>query len=1198
MKKLYTFLMRFWVASIILVPAFTQAGALTVVKHLQSSDSLLSVTVLEKQLKELKKEREDTVKLPKLTGERAELRERQKALTVQAEEAKGVEQDFIKKKLSLVTQRYQALGELEQVRTRYVALLEEHIKLLEDYRADPDFKKFNVPVKASYTFDEFEDLGRRLLYIRKILADYEKSQAVAFDDLQKLKKTLLALDQEALDKEKQQKDFAQKPQNEGFNRVQSGELIDLEKQLIDDKKAVTEVKIKETDQRTILLDTEIMIVRGQLEQLKASYERVKNALYIDEAYLKKVENNVEEQRRILTQDSEETQKNIHFYAAQEEAFEKKIKEAASQLDLSSGDELAWRDWSKTPQDEKQWRALCSIGYLGLEASVSDVKHEYNEAIREFEKAKLKKAEVQLAIIRSWNVISKRRLGFNQALEQQIKSYDAPKTDIQSTLASLKEKRARATGRLQPFLSIQEHIEKFTKLLEEDKLGLKESQPRLYKICSERIKKSKEKVQDLLNSTTKLIETYAQAIVMLEESAKRIENVVSELGSKSFWRRSDQSITWYELKNFFPDIRRFFDDIASGFQRTWQGMNWHYVKHWFGQWFSSVSSLLLLVLRILIFILLYWALSFYLPEFQTYLTKNSGYFARSNIRLLASTLLHFINTHFTGLYIWTVGYILISFGVIDNVYLALVFYLASIPYMLWIFHSFFTYVAEENKKLSYIFISESYTSRFMLIVPLLVYITIGITFFRKAFLIGNYHASAVPAILNAFNFIIFQLALMGLISKEWILSWIPQKSLVWEWVYERVNRYYYILWVGLVAIIVMSNPYVGYGRQVWFVLSRSLIVAILIPLLSYLYGKVRQTSVDLFFYSAEGGRVKERFASARAWYGFFIIIAFFSFILIGILVTVNVWGYSIGLRDVYTGLNYTLYETVGAHGRKLPITPLKFGKFILAFVVGLFAAYAFNRIFLKKIFDPLLITSGVQNTIFTLSRYVIVFIALLIGMRSIGLQSVANTLALVGGALSFAFRDQLVDFFAYFIILVQRPIKIGDLIKLEDGTIGIVRHVTPRSVVMRQKNSVTIIVPNSYIITKAVTNWMYTTTFSGLPDMHLTFPYRYEPGEIKSIIFKVLDSNPNLLKSPSPIIRLEAFRDIGFDIMIRAFVSGDKVLDQWDIASSLRIELLKVLNEHGISIAEQTRVVRYIQEAPGQGTISPPSPSKPDKLPEN
>lgn len=944
-----------------------------------------------------------------------------------------------------------------------------------------------------------------------------------------------------------------------------------------------------------------MIVRGQLEQLRESYERVKGALYIDESYLKKVDVAVEKQRRSLTDDSEKLQKKIQHFAEQKEGFEKKIQAVAVQLGLSTGEVLAFKDWSKTPRTVKEWRAVCSLSYLALEESVSEIEKEYGEAIIDLERSKLKKAEVQLAIIRSWNVISKRRLGFNHALEQQVKSYEAPKAEIQSNLARLTEKRARAMGRIQPLSAKQEHIEKFKQLLDEDKLGLKESQSRLYRVCIDRIPNANKKIQKQLSSNALLIEAYSQAIGVLGDSVKRIDNVVGELGSKSFWRRSDQSITWYELKNFFPDIKRFFDDIGSGIQRAWQTMSWQHTKNWYGQ-FGSVSLIFLLLLRILILILLFGALWFYLPELQSYLAKNSGYFARSNIQLIGATVLNFINKHFIGLYSWTALYTLLTFGFIDNVYVALLFYLASIPYMLWIVHSFITYFTEENEKLGHVFISESYTARFMLIVPLLVYITIGIFFFRQAFMIGNYHASAVPAILNAINFIIFQLSLMALISKEWILSWIPQKTFIWEWVYERVNRYYYILWIGLMAIIVMSNPYVGYGRQVWFVLSRALVIAILIPALSYLYGKVRQTSVDLFFYSAEGDRVKERFASARAWYGFFIIIAFFSFILIGILIAVNVWGYSIGFRDVYSWLNYEMYQGgITTKGKILWVTPLKLGQFILAFVIGLFVAYAFNRIFLKRIFDPLLITSGVQNTIFTLSRYFIVFIALLIGMRSIGLQSVANTLALVVGALSFAFKDQLVDFFAYFIILVQRPIKIGDLIKLENGIIGVVRHITPRSVVMRQKNSYTVIVPNSYIITKAVTNWMYTTTFSGMPEMHLTFPYKFDPGEIKAIIFKVLDSNPNILKSPSPIIRLQAFRDIGFDMMIRAFVSGDKVLDQWDIASSLRIELLKVLNKNGISIAEQTRIVRYIQEEPGQGGMTPPvspEPENKNELPEN
>ena len=58
-------------------------------------------------------------------------------------------------------------------------------------------------------------------------------------------------------------------------------------------------------------------------------------------------------------------------------------------------------------------------------------------------------------------------------------------------------------------------------------------------------------------------------------------------------------------------------------------------------------------------------------------------------------------------------------------------------------------------------------------------------------------------------------------------------------------------------------------------------------------------------------------------------------------------------------------------------------------------------------------------------------------------------ALVLG-IGWVIKDPAADLIAYFIIIVQRPIKVGDYISMDDNTNGVVRRITPRSVEIRQK----------------------------------------------------------------------------------------------------------------------------------------------------
>ena len=504
----------------------------------------------------------------------------------------------------------------------------------------------------------------------------------------------------------------------------------------------------------------------------------------------------------------------------------------------------------------------------------------------------------------------------------------------------------------------------------------------------------------------------------------------------------------------------------------------------------------------------------------------------------SVVISFAYEHLASLYAWSVAFFLLIYDSFSHSFVGILFYLLSIPYLIYIAYRFINYLLDVNVKRNYQLISQSYQRRFAWVIAPLLYATIFIFLLRQAFLMGNYPTSHVPIILLALNFILLQIALISLISKEQLLSIIPSDTPLWEWVVEHVNKYYYILFFGIIAIIIMSNPYVGYGRQVLYVLSRMLITILVIPLFSWLHNRIKKTSSDLFFYYTEGETVKERFAAGRTWYGLFVIFTFFLFVLVGIIICGAIWGYTVTWRDISSWLEYRLYSPGldEATGKAIEVTALSLGKIFLFVMGGVVVTYVVNHFVLKRIFDPLLIGSGIQNTILTLTSYVIILCALLMGLQSAGLDAMTTKLVVLIGILSYYIKEPVADFCAYFIILVQRPIKIGDLITIDNEVVGVVRQITPRSTVVRRRNSVMLIVPNSHIITKTVVNWNYTRTFFAFEDILFTIPFYHDPLIVKQTIHKILEENINILKNPAPIIWLNGFVDNGYQFLVRGFLT--------------------------------------------------------------
>ncbi|HXW86272.1 MAG TPA: mechanosensitive ion channel domain-containing protein, partial [Candidatus Bathyarchaeia archaeon] len=417
-------------------------------------------------------------------------------------------------------------------------------------------------------------------------------------------------------------------------------------------------------------------------------------------------------------------------------------------------------------------------------------------------------------------------------------------------------------------------------------------------------------------------------------------------------------------------------------------------------------------------------------------------------------------------------------------------------------------------------------------------------------------------------IIFQISLIFLITKEQIIHLIPTKTDFWLWIRTQINMYFYPVLIFLIAIIVMNNPYIGFGRLVLYLLSNALYTIILFKLLMWLYHAIKNTASSIFFITEEE-MVRERFAHGRSWFGFFVICSFLVCSSLGLILIARIWGWTIAIKDVINVFS----EPILLESTTTPISLFSLSQIIGFIIAGFIVAYALNRFVLDKIFDLLVLDAGVQYTTIRLIQYLVILIALFLGFRQVGLGDLIGYLI---GALALGIgwyvREPIGDFVAYFIILVQRPIKIGDLIRMDEETTGIVRQITPRTVVIRRQNSTTIVIPNAQIINRTIVNWNYVRNFIAFPDILITISYKENPSVVKDLFYQVVLSHPNVLRNPKPIIRLDLFGEFGYVFLIRGFISSAYTLEMWDISSDVRLMLVKAVRENGMEIAMPTRII--------------------------
>lgn len=240
-------------------------------------------------------------------------------------------------------------------------------------------------------------------------------------------------------------------------------------------------------------------------------------------------------------------------------------------------------------------------------------------------------------------------------------------------------------------------------------------------------------------------------------------------------------------------------------------------------------------------------------------------------------------------------------------------------------------------------------------------------------------------------------------------------------------------------------------------------------------------------------------------------------------------------------------------------------FVVLFIilVSQLSAWIITQLFLFSYFRKSEIDLGAQYAINQIVRYVIYVIAFFVSAQALGLEmtvllgGLAALLVGVGLGLQQTFND----LFSGIILLFERTVEIGQTIEIE-GLIGTVKHIGLRTSTVETRDNVTVIVPNSKLITDKVINWSHyddKVRFS----LSLGVAYGSDTELVKKLLIKIAKDNVYVLDFPNPIIRFVNFGDSSLDFELHFWSRNFIIIE--DIKSDLRFAIDLEFREHKISI---------------------------------
>ncbi len=213
---------------------------------------------------------------------------------------------------------------------------------------------------------------------------------------------------------------------------------------------------------------------------------------------------------------------------------------------------------------------------------------------------------------------------------------------------------------------------------------------------------------------------------------------------------------------------------------------------------------------------------------------------------------------------------------------------------------------------------------------------------------------------------------------------------------------------------------------------------------------------------------------------------------------------------------------------------------------------------NKAIDP-----GIKGSIGRFLRYLTVTVGAFIALDTIGisLASIAALGAILMVGVGFGLQNLAQNFISGIIILLERPIKQGDIVFV-GGVSGRVRDIRVRSTVIETRDDVAIIIPNSQFIAEQVIN----DSFSGhniRRTLKVGVAYGSDIEKTTGILMKIANEHEQILKTPGAKVLFMDFGSSSLDFELRFWVAELWTTDI--ILSDLRYAIDREFRNEDINI---------------------------------
>ena len=218
----------------------------------------------------------------------------------------------------------------------------------------------------------------------------------------------------------------------------------------------------------------------------------------------------------------------------------------------------------------------------------------------------------------------------------------------------------------------------------------------------------------------------------------------------------------------------------------------------------------------------------------------------------------------------------------------------------------------------------------------------------------------------------------------------------------------------------------------------------------------------------------------------------------------------------------------------------------------------------SVLQQLPLDASVRYAITTLVSYVIVLVGTIAACSTIGLQwaQIQWLATALTFGLAFGLQEMFANFVAGLIILLERPIRVGDIVTVDDVT-GVVSRIRIRATSITNWDRKEYVVPNKEFITGRLLNWTLSDKINRVV-VEVGLAYGSDTERARELLLQSAAEHQLILKDPAPIATFEGFGDNSLNLVLRAFLPS--LEDRLEVIHELHTAIDQAFREANLEIA--------------------------------